>query len=243
VIPTEAIAALPYEISRNTARLLGRRGHPARRGAPLLFLADDLLPAFLTRHPPTIRGDGGRDARDGGRRASAMKLGLGCFGSFTLGRAWRGALPLPLPAALGGAGEAGSESEDDEEKCNQEGSSAEGREELAPPKTKGVAFGLSGDSGAGVVGGGEGEERGVGAEGAISPSSLASCMLSPCKLQHTDFLLLLLLRRGLEEVIRRANATPYGLAAGVFTRSLDAANTVSRALRAGTVWVNCYDVI
>ncbi|TVU28363.1 hypothetical protein EJB05_19879, partial [Eragrostis curvula] len=48
--------------------------------------------------------------------------------------------------------------------------------------------------------------------------------------------------RGVEEVIRRANATPYGLAAGVFTRSLDAANTLSRALRAGTVWVNCYDV-
>nr|AHM26657.1 aldehyde dehydrogenase 2-2 [Zea mays subsp. mays] len=47
---------------------------------------------------------------------------------------------------------------------------------------------------------------------------------------------------GVEEVIRRANATPYGLAAGVFTRSLDAANTLSRALRAGTVWVNCYDV-
>ncbi|CAL5055691.1 unnamed protein product [Urochloa decumbens] len=47
---------------------------------------------------------------------------------------------------------------------------------------------------------------------------------------------------GVEEVIRRANATQYGLAAGVFTRSLDAANTLSRALRAGTVWVNCYDV-
>ncbi|CAN6239551.1 unnamed protein product [Urochloa humidicola] len=47
---------------------------------------------------------------------------------------------------------------------------------------------------------------------------------------------------GVEEVIRRANATQYGLAAGVFTRSLDAANTLTRALRAGTVWVNCYDV-
>jgi len=44
------------------------------------------------------------------------------------------------------------------------------------------------------------------------------------------------------EVIRRANTTHYGLAAGVFTRSLDVANTLSRALRAGTVWVNCYDV-
>ncbi|KAK3158993.1 hypothetical protein QOZ80_2AG0144320 [Eleusine coracana subsp. coracana] len=48
--------------------------------------------------------------------------------------------------------------------------------------------------------------------------------------------------RGVEEVIRRANATPYGLAAGVFTRSLDVANTMARALRAGTVWINCYDV-
>ncbi|RLM80543.1 aldehyde dehydrogenase family 2 member B7, mitochondrial-like [Panicum miliaceum] len=47
---------------------------------------------------------------------------------------------------------------------------------------------------------------------------------------------------GVEEVIRRANASQYGLAAGVFTRSLDAANTLSRALRVGTVWVNCYDV-
>ncbi|KAL6635066.1 hypothetical protein ACP70R_027737 [Stipagrostis hirtigluma subsp. patula] len=48
---------------------------------------------------------------------------------------------------------------------------------------------------------------------------------------------------GVEEVIRRANATRYGLAAGVFTGSLDAASTLSRALRVGTVWVNCYDVL
>ena len=45
-----------------------------------------------------------------------------------------------------------------------------------------------------------------------------------------------------EEVVRRANATPYGLAAGVFTQRLDAANTLARALRVGTVWVNTYDV-
>ncbi|KAL1828754.1 hypothetical protein DCAR_0208011 [Daucus carota subsp. sativus] len=45
----------------------------------------------------------------------------------------------------------------------------------------------------------------------------------------------------LDEVIERANATRYGLAAGVFTRSLETANTMMRALRAGTVWINCYD--
>lgn len=48
--------------------------------------------------------------------------------------------------------------------------------------------------------------------------------------------------KDLDEVIRRANATRYGLAAGVFTKNLDTANTLTRALRAGTVWINCFDV-
>lgn len=48
--------------------------------------------------------------------------------------------------------------------------------------------------------------------------------------------------RDLNEVIRRANASPYGLAAGVFTQNIDTANTLTRALRAGTIWVNCFDI-
>eukprot|EP00246_Nothoceros_aenigmaticus_P000424 TRINITY_DN10630_c0_g3_i1.p1 TRINITY_DN10630_c0_g3~~TRINITY_DN10630_c0_g3_i1.p1 ORF type:complete len:502 (-),score=94.84 TRINITY_DN10630_c0_g3_i1:336-1841(-) len=46
----------------------------------------------------------------------------------------------------------------------------------------------------------------------------------------------------LEEVIKRANDTTYGLAAGIFTKSLDTSTTLSRAIRAGTIWVNCYYV-
>lgn len=42
-------------------------------------------------------------------------------------------------------------------------------------------------------------------------------------------------------MLRRANANPYGLAAGVFTKNLDLANQLSRGLRAGTIWVNCYN--
>lgn len=42
-------------------------------------------------------------------------------------------------------------------------------------------------------------------------------------------------------MIRRANDSPYGLAAGVFTQNLDTANTMMRALRAGTIWINCFD--
>lgn len=48
--------------------------------------------------------------------------------------------------------------------------------------------------------------------------------------------------RDINEVIKRANNSRYGLAAGVFTQNLDTANTVTRALRAGTVWINCFDV-
>jgi len=45
----------------------------------------------------------------------------------------------------------------------------------------------------------------------------------------------------IDEAVRQANATPYGLAAGVWTADLSKAIRTSRALRAGTVHVNQYD--
>ncbi len=45
-----------------------------------------------------------------------------------------------------------------------------------------------------------------------------------------------------DEVIARANATPYGLAAGVYTRDLARAHRVVARLEAGTCWINAYNV-
>ncbi len=45
-----------------------------------------------------------------------------------------------------------------------------------------------------------------------------------------------------DDLIERANNTFYGLAAAVWTRDVARAHDFARRVRAGTVWVNCYDV-
>ncbi|MGE6229540.1 aldehyde dehydrogenase family protein [Paenibacillus chitinolyticus] len=46
----------------------------------------------------------------------------------------------------------------------------------------------------------------------------------------------------LDDVIARANDTDYGLAAGLWTENVKNAHYIAGKLRAGTVWVNCYNV-
>ena len=48
--------------------------------------------------------------------------------------------------------------------------------------------------------------------------------------------------KDIEEVTRRGNETFYGLAAAVWTRDITKAHRLASRLRAGTVWINCYDV-
>ena len=47
---------------------------------------------------------------------------------------------------------------------------------------------------------------------------------------------------GADDVVALANATIYGLAAGIWTRDVAKAHKVARAIRAGTVWVNTYNL-
>lgn len=48
--------------------------------------------------------------------------------------------------------------------------------------------------------------------------------------------------KNLDEIVERANKTSYGLAAAVWTRDIAKAHYLANKIRAGTIWVNCYDV-
>jgi aldehyde dehydrogenase (NAD+) len=48
--------------------------------------------------------------------------------------------------------------------------------------------------------------------------------------------------KDVDEVVQRSNRTEYGLAAAVWTRDIGKAHAIAHGVRAGTVWVNCYDV-
>jgi aldehyde dehydrogenase (NAD+) len=47
----------------------------------------------------------------------------------------------------------------------------------------------------------------------------------------------------IDEGIGRANATLFGLGSGVWTRGVSKAHRLAKGIRAGSVWVNCYQAM
>ncbi|KAF7281602.1 aldehyde dehydrogenase [Rhynchophorus ferrugineus] len=49
--------------------------------------------------------------------------------------------------------------------------------------------------------------------------------------------------KDLDEIIVRANKTNYGLASAIFSKDVDKINYIAQGIKAGTVWVNCYNIL
>jgi len=100
----------------------------------------------------------------------------------------------------------------------------------------------------------EGAQRLLGGEAVTVPGCEAGAFVSPavfrvddpdCVLARQEIfgpVMSVLSFREESEVIEAANDTPYGLAAGVFTRDLQRGHRVAAALAAGVVWVNHYNL-
>ena len=48
--------------------------------------------------------------------------------------------------------------------------------------------------------------------------------------------------QSLDDIAAAANDSEYGLGAGIWTKDISKAHALAKKLRAGTVWINCYNV-
>ena len=99
--------------------------------------------------------------------------------------------------------------------------------------------------GARLLTGGERLTRGVLARGAyVAPTVFGDCSDGMRIVREEIFgpVMTLLSFADEDEVIARANASPYGLAAGVFSESLRRAHRVVHRLQAGICWINSYNL-
>ncbi len=95
-----------------------------------------------------------------------------------------------------------------------------------------------------VCGGKQPEMQGLDSAAFIEPTVFADCSDEMTIVREEIFgpVMSVLAFDEEEEAIRRANDTPFGLSAGVFTRDLPRAHRVVARLQAGTCWINTYNI-
>ena len=104
---------------------------------------------------------------------------------------------------------------------------------------------IADDSGARRIGGGEVEDPALAVGNYVMPAVYADCTDDMEFVSDEVFgpLMSVLPFDTEDEVVARANATPYGLAAAVFSSDFARANRVANALEAGSVWINDYGTL
>ena len=95
-----------------------------------------------------------------------------------------------------------------------------------------------------VAGGGRADQVNGGKGFFVRPTVMAGVTPNMALAQEEVFgpVLATLPFEDLDDAVRIANSTIYGLAAGIWTRDVTKAHRMARAVRAGTVWVNTYNL-
>ena len=78
----------------------------------------------------------------------------------------------------------------------------------------------------------------------LSPTVLSETKQSMRVVQEEIFgpVLVAMPWQDVDDLIDKANDSPYGLAAGIWTNDITAAHNIAAAVKAGTVWINCYNL-
>jgi aldehyde dehydrogenase (NAD+) len=102
------------------------------------------------------------------------------------------------------------------------------------------------DEGARALAGGERLTTGALAQGYFGPPTVFADVRDEMKIAQEEIfgpVLSAIPFKDIDEVTRRANATPFGLGSGVWTRDVSKAHRLAKRIRAGSVWVNCYQAM
>lgn len=95
-----------------------------------------------------------------------------------------------------------------------------------------------------AVGGGRPQDPALARGNFVEPTVFTGCRDDMAIVREEIFgpVMALLSFKDEDEAVARANATPFGLSAGVFTRDLARGHRVVARLEAGTCWINTYNV-
>src|SRR3984957_9179358 len=107
-------------------------------------------------------------------------------------------------------------------------------------------LGIGKQEGARALTGGERLTQGAFANGSFVPPTVFADVRDDMKIAQEEIfgpVISAIPFQDIDEVISRANATPFGLGSGVWTRDVSKAHRLAKAIRAGSVWVNCYQAM
>jgi aldehyde dehydrogenase (NAD+) len=107
-------------------------------------------------------------------------------------------------------------------------------------------LGIGKQEGARALSGGDRLTQGAFAHGYFVPPTVFADVRDDMKIAQDEIfgpVLSAIPFQEIDEVITRANATPFGLGSGVWTRDVSKAHRLAKAIRAGSVWINCYQAM